>query len=619
MKILGISAYYHDSAAALTVDGEIIAAAQEERFTRQKHTAVFPANAVKYCLCEAGLGLDELDAVVFYDKPFLKFERLIETYYTFAPRGLISFIKAMPVWMKEKLLLKSILRKELRQIENYNKKKLKLLFTEHHLSHAASAYFASPFSSAAILTVDGVGEWCTASLGFGSAGNIRFLRQLNFPHSPGLLYSAFTYYLGFAVNSGEYKLMGLAPYGNRHSAQVNDFRQRIEDKLVSIKQDGSLWMDQNYFDYAAGLRMARDSEWEKLFGFSRRDTSEAIEQHHCNLALAAQMVIEDIVLKMAFELKKLTGSENLCMAGGVALNCVANARLRDAGLFRNIFVQPAAGDAGGSLGAALAAHYIYFGKQFNPRTKDAMKGTYLGPAFTNEETKQTLTEMGAVFTYFEDVDELCGIVAGRLAGGAIVGWCNGRMEFGPRALGNRSILADPRNSAMQKKLNLSIKYREGFRPFAPVVCAENASDYFEMATESPYMLFTCQLKEPLKEPLPPDFEKLTWSEKLAVNKSRLPAITHQDFSARVQTVSEETNPPFHKLLKTFGSLTGVPLLVNTSFNVRGEPPVCTPAEAFECFMQTEMDLLVVNNFLLYKTEQPEHANKHRWKREFKKD
>lgn len=619
MKILGISAYYHDSAVAITINGEIIAAAQEERFTRQKHTAAFPSNALRYCLKEAGLKLDELDAVVFYDKPFLKFERLIETYYAFAPKGLFSFIKAMPVWMKEKLLLKNILRKELRSIEPYNKKKLKLLFTEHHLSHAASAYFASPYKEAAILTIDGVGEWCTASLGHGTGNGIRFIKQLNFPHSPGLLYSAFTYYLGFAVNSGEYKLMGLAPYGSRNSESVKRFVDIIKTKLVTIHEDGSVWMNQNYFDYAAGLRMARDDKWKELFGFARRDPDEEIYQQHCDLALAAQLVTEEIVLRMAAEAKRITGSDNLCMAGGVALNCVANAQLRDAGTFKNIFVQPAAGDAGGALGAALAAHYIYFGKEFSPGSGDAMKGAYLGPSFADEEIKHALDQFGAAYKPINNFEELCKVVSASLADSAIVGWFRGRMEFGPRALGNRSILADARNESMQKKLNLGIKYREGFRPFAPAVCVENAKDFFKIKTASPYMLFTFEVNETIKEQLPPDFERLALAEKLSIKKSSLPAITHQDFSARVQTVSAETNPDFYMLLKTFGSYTATPLLVNTSFNVRGEPPVCTPSQAYECFMGTEMDVLVINNFLLYKTEQPDYTNRSRWKREFKKD
>lgn len=619
-KILGISAFYHDSAAALVVNGEIIAAAQEERFTRQKHTAVFPSQAVAYCLKEGGLTLDELDAVVFYDKPFLKFERLLETYYAFAPRGLVSFITSMPAWLGGKLLLKQQIKKELKEIMPFDRKKLKLLFTEHHLAHAASAFYPSPFASAALLTIDGAGEWCTASMGIANGNGITFLREMNFPHSVGLLYSAFTYYLGFTVNSGEYKLMGLAPYGNSGSEQVKDYVSKIKAQLVTINADGSIWLNQAYFNYAAGLRMTRDRKWQQLFGIARRGEELPVTQQHCDLALAIQLVTEEIVLGMAAELKRITGAEHLCMAGGVALNCVANAKLRDSGLFRSVFVQPAAGDAGGALGAALAAHHIYFKgeRQLTP-SRDGMKGAYLGPAFSRGAIDDVCLVHGAVYKSYGQFDALCDDVSGLLAGGAVVGWFQGRMEFGPRALGNRSILADARNKDMQKKLNLKIKYREGFRPFAPSVLASQASAYFRVTGESPYMLFVAEINDNGRKAVPPGFSALSPMDKLYSDRGTLPAITHVDFSARLQTVHEDTNPEFSSLLKAFYKLTGVPLLVNTSFNVRGEPLVCTPEDAYRCFMNTEMDYLVLNSCLFVKTDQPHWQDREKWKREFKKD
>lgn len=620
MNILGISAYYHDSAASLVVDGKIAVAAQEERFTRVKHTADFPSNAIKFCLKETGLTIDELDAVVFYDKPFLKFERLLETYFAFAPKGLVSFLKAMPVWLSEKLFLKKRIKDELKEIENYDSKKLKLLFTEHHLSHAASAFYPSQYKEAAILTIDGVGEWCTTSLSMGRDSEIKFLKEMNFPNSVGLLYSAFTYYLGFTVNSGEYKLMGLAPYGNQNDEQVANFITLIKDHLVNIKEDGSIWIHQNYFKYTTGLTMTHNRRWEQLFGFPRREVEDELLQHHCNLALAIQKVTEEIVIKMAIELKRLTGSENLCMAGGVALNCVANTKLKEQNIFKNIYVQPASGDAGGSLGAALAASNLYFGEQrFFNGEQEAKQGTYFGPEFSDSEIEAYLKSVNANYLRYEDFHEVAKYVALKISQGNVVGWFQGKMEFGPRALGNRSILADARNPDMQKKLNLKIKNREGFRPFAPSVLEEYAKDFFELADASPYMLFVAPLKKEHRNDLPSNYSELSVFQKLYVNRSIVPAITHLDFSARIQTVNKVTNPRYHELIDEFLKLTGVPLLINTSFNVRGEPIVCTPEDAFNCFMNTDMDILVINNFVLIKQNQPFWDDKQKWKIEFKKD
>lgn len=620
-KILGISAFYHDSAASLLVDGKIVAAAQEERFTRVKHTPDFPVEAIKYCLQTHGLAIDNLDAVVFYDKPLLKFERLLETYYAFAPKGLISFLKAIPVWLDEKVFLKKQIYDGLKEVGLYNKKQLKLLFTEHHLSHAASTFYPSPFQESAILTVDGVGEWCTASIGYGNGEKITLLKEMHFPHSVGLLYSAFTYFLGFTVNSGEYKLMGLAPYGNETSPQTKEFIQKIKTYLVDIKEDGSIWLNQDFFDYATGLRMAKDSKWEDIFGFERRKEEEEIMQHHCNLALAIQIVTEDIVLKMAGEAAKITQSENLCLAGGVALNCVANGKLEKAGIFKNIYIQPAAGDAGGALGAALAAQYMYFEekRKVSSVERDSMQGSYLGPEYSDMEIESMNLETGAVCERVENKEILCREVACLLAEGNVVGWFQGRMEFGPRALGNRSILGDARNKEMQKKLNLKIKYREGFRPFAPAVLAEDVEKYFDLNKPSPYMLLVASVKNELRLSLPDNFDSISYWDKLYVKKSSLPAITHVDFSARIQTVHQDTNPGFWNLLNAFKNLTGTSVFINTSFNVRGEPIVCTPMEAYRCFMSTEMDYLVIGNYLYNKTSQPDWQNKDKWKRDFKKD
>lgn len=619
-KILGISAFYHDSAAAVTVNGKVIAAAQEERFTREKHTADFPVNAIKYCLEEAELEIDELDAVVFYDKPLLKFERLLETYYAFAPKGLISFLKAIPVWLNEKMMLKKLITDGLKEVGNYDKKKIKLLFPEHHLSHAASAFFPSPYNKAAILTIDGVGEWCTASICTGEGTTITPHKVLSFPHSVGLLYSAFTYYLGFTVNSGEYKLMGLAPYGDPGSPDIEKYISIIKKYLVDIKEDGSIWLNQKYFNYATGLRMVKDKKWEDIFGFPRREAESELEQKHCNLGLAIQRVTEEIVIKMATEAKRITGAENLCMAGGVALNCVANGKLQKEGIFKNIYIQPAAGDAGGALGAALAAGHIYFDdKRICDEKNDSISGSYLGPDYSDKEIELMNRKVKAVYQKHENFDTICKIVAGKIADGNVVGWFQGRMEFGPRALGNRSIIADARNPEMQKKLNLKIKYREGFRPFAPSVLAEDVKDYFDIEGDSPYMLLVAPVKESLRIKLPGNYNALPLWEKLYYQRSTLQSITHIDFSARIQTVHKETNPRYYKLIDEFKAQTGSGVLINTSFNVRGEPIVCTPYDAFRCFMATEMDILVINNYIYFKNEQAESNSKEKWQVNFKPD
>ncbi len=610
MKILGISAYYHDSAAALTVDGQIIAAVQEERFTRIKHDDSFPIHAVRYCLEYAGLTIDQLDAVVFYDKPFIKFERLIETYYSYAPKGIISFLKAMPIWMREKLFLRNIIKDELEEVMEYDRKKVKILFPEHHLSHAASAFYPSPYQDAAILTIDGVGEWATASISQGQGSDITVLKELHFPDSVGLLYSAFTYYLGFKVNSGEYKLMGLAPYGIDGSERVEHFKKIICEKLVKISDDGSIRLDQQYFDYAVGLRMARDVRWTDLFGFKRRKKEdEPLTQAHCDLALAIQQVTEDIVLKMAAEAKRLTGSDNICLAGGVALNCVANGKLLRQGTFKNIWIQPAAGDAGGALGAALAAEYIYAGTaRTTDGQHDGMQGAYLGPAYTDENIQAVLSKYKAISTHYLTTESLCNAVAELIELGMVVGWYQGRAEFGPRALGNRTILADPRNGEMQQKLNLKIKYREGFRPFAPSVLAEDVAEYFDLDGESPYMLLVADVNSNIRKPVSPGYAGKPMMERLYTERSTLQSVTHVDFSARVQTVSRETNPLYHQLLSAFKAKTGCGVLVNTSFNVRGEPPVLTPEDALLCFMHTEMDVLVLGSYILLKSEQPDMSS-----------
>lgn len=617
---MGISAFYHDSAAVIIIDGKIIAAAQEERFTRIKHTAVFPVNAIKFCLEYSGCSIDELDSIVFYDKPFLKFERLLESYYAFAPKGLLSFLKAIPVWSKEKLFLKKQIFDGLARIEKYDRKKLILLFPEHHISHAASAFYPSPFKEAAILTIDGVGEWATASICYGKDNRITMLKEMRFPHSVGLLYSAFAYYLGFRVNSGEYKLMGLAPYGNPVAEQTSEFIEKITQNLVSIKEDGSIWLNQDYFDYSAGLKMVKQKKWQKLFGFPPVKTDEKIEQKHCNLAYSIQKITEDIVLKMAKEAKRITGSDNLCMAGGVALNCVANGKLLKENIFKNIFIQPAAGDAGGALGAAQVAHYIFFNeKRVVSAEMDEMQGAYLGPYYSDKEVLLTLKKFKSVFREIDIFDDLCSEVADLLDKGNVVGWFQGRMEFGPRALGNRSILGDARNTEMQKRLNLKIKYRESFRPFAPAVLSEDSEIYFDIPAPSPYMLLNCEVKKERRNNLPDNYHSLDLWDKLYYLRSDIQAVTHLDFSARVQTVHKETNLIFWKLLNAFRKRTGYGVIVNTSFNVRGEPIVCTPEDAFKCFMRTEMDYLVINGFLLKKTDQPDWDKQVKWKEAFDPD
>lgn len=619
-KILGISAFYHDSAASLVVGGKIIAAAQEERFTREKHTPDFPTQAIIYCLEEAGLKIDELDAVVFYDKPLLKFERLIETYYAFSPKGLISFLKAIPVWINEKMFLKKKIYAGLKDIEKYDKKQLKLLFTEHHLSHAASAFYPSAYEKSAILTIDGVGEWCTASIGIGDGKKITFLKELNFPHSVGLLYSAFTYYLGFTVNSGEYKLMGLAPYGNPEASETKKFIEQIKTHLVEIKPDGSVWLDQAYYNYASGLRMVKEKKWEAVLGIKRRLPESELLQSHCNLAFAIQHVTEEIVILMAKEAKRITGLDSLCMAGGVALNCVANGKLLEANIFKNIYVQSASGDAGGALGAALAASHTYFEEdRVSTSFYDSMQGSYLGPDYSEKEIYSMCKKTKAVFEKVSDFSNLSARIAKEIANAQVVGWFQGRMEFGPRALGNRSILADARNPEMQKKLNLKIKYRESFRPFAPAVLADDCDMYFHMQQASPYMLFVAPILEKRRCKLPENYFEMDLMTRLYQERSKVQSITHLDFSARVQTVHRETNPRFYQLIEDFKALTGDSLLINTSFNVRGEPIVCSPYDAYRCFMSTEMDLLVINDFVFKKEAQPDWENKEKWMQQFKLD
>ena len=604
-KILGISAYYHDSAAVILCDGEIIAAAQEERFTRDKHTARFPTKSIEYCLEETGYTLNELDAIVFYDKPLLKFERLLETYYAFSPRGLISFLKSIPIWINEKLFLKKKIYDALSGISNFDKKKVKLLFTYHHISHAASTFFSSNFESSAILTIDGVGEWTTASICYGKNNKIEMLKEMKFPHSLGLLYSAFTFYLGFRVNSGEYKLMGLAPYGNPNSSETEDFIKKIKENIIKIYDDGSIHLNQKYFSYSTGLKMTNDNLWKKLFGFKRLDPDSDLNQTHHNLAYAIQKVTEEVVLKMAQYAKKITKSNNICLSGGVALNCVANGKLINEEVFKNVYVQPASGDAGGALGAAQAAHYMYFESKraVNNKFYDKMKGSYLGPQYSDKESIIVFKKYKANYTHYVDFNSLTKKVAKLIDKGGVVGWFQGRMEFGPRALGNRSILADPRNLEMQKKLNLKIKYREGFRPFAPSVLKEHVSKFFDLNIESPYMLLVSQINEKIKYKVPINYYELDLWERLYCKRSSLQAITHVDFSARIQSVDKLTNHKYWSLINSFYNLTKIPILVNTSFNVRGEPIVCSPNDAYRCFMRTEMDYLVINNFLLDKNHQ----------------
>jgi len=597
MYILGISAFYHDSAACLIKDGDIIAAAQEERFTRKKHDASFPYQSIKYCLKEAQIDYHKIDNVVFYEKPFLKFERLLETYLSFAPRGFSSFAMAMPVWIKEKLFQKSLLIKELKYVlgDKIDWRK-RLLFSEHHLSHAASAFYPSPFKSAAVLTLDGVGEWTTTSIAVGKGNDLKVLKEIHFPHSLGLLYSAFTYYTGFKVNSGEYKVMGLAPYGKPRYTDL------IFEKLIKVSDDGSFQLDMSYFDFATGLRMT-NKKFHDLFGSPPRKSESNLTQREMDLAASIQKVTEDIVIKIAKNIVKETGEKNLCLAGGVALNCVANGILLREKIFEKIWIQPAAGDAGGALGAALSIWYLHYeNKRKIPLAGDSMKGAYLGPEFSDLEIKNELITCGAKYKKLS-ADELIEKVAVALEKEKAVGWMQGRMEFGPRSLGGRSIIADPRSPLMQKQLNLKVKYRESFRPFAPSILRENVNDWFNHNDDSPYMLMVADVKKEKRRVMTIEEEKLFGIDKLNIKRSYVPAITHVDYSARIQTVHKETNPKFYAVISKFNEKTNCPIVVNTSFNVRGEPIVCTPRDAFKCFMGTELDILVVGNYFLVKEDQ----------------
>ena len=600
--ILGISAFYHDSAAALICHGRIIAAAQEERFSRIKHDPAFPTQAIRYCLAEAKITLEQVSAVVFYDKPFLSFDRLLETYFSFAPKGFRSFLTSMPVWLKEKLSLKSLLRKQLCELADCSRQALPpLLFTEHHQSHAASAFYPSPFEEAAVLCLDGVGEWATTSAWHGKGSQLTPLWQINFPHSLGLLYSAFTHYCGFKVNSGEYKLMGLAPYGTPRYVEL------IEDSLITINDDGSFHLALEYFDYCTGSTMTSKA-FDQLFGGPPRKPEAAISQRELDIAASIQQVTETIVLKLAATVQKETGLKKLCLAGGVALNCSANGKLLQAKIFDELWIQPAAGDAGGALGAALAGYYFYQQQPRSPQAPDAMQGAYLGPAFTDQAIERELKQLGAVYQRLDD-DRLFAYCASQLEQGQVLGWFQGRMEFGPRALGNRSIIADPRNPEMQSKLNQKIKFRESFRPFAPSVLAEKQLQYFQINAASPYMLLVAPTQKNIRTP---DSDQAmasrTGIDKLYCPRSTLPAITHVDYSARLQTVSQATNPRYHQLLTTFEQCSGCAVLINTSFNVRGEPIVCSPADAFHCFINTDMDCLIINNFVLQKHQQSQQPS-----------
>lgn len=664
MYILGISAYYHDSAAALLKDGVIISAAQEERFTRKKHDPSFPKNAIQYCLSEAKITLEEVDKICYSEKPFLKFERLLETYLAEAPFGLKSFLHSMPIWIKEKLFLKRKLINELASIiqqaqdEKSSIQNLKfkiqnlspkLLFTEHHQSHAASAFHPSSFQDAAILTVDGVGEWTTTSIAHGKGNNITFLEELHFPHSLGLLYSAFTYYLGFKVNSGEYKVMGLAPYGKAKYSNL------IKEHLIEIKEDGSFRMNMKYFEYCRGLTMT-NKHFEKLFNLQRRTPETQLEQAHMDIAKSLQAVTEEIMITLALHAQKITGSQNLCLAGGVALNCVANGKILKEKIFKNIWIQPAAGDAGGAIGAAYCGYFAMNNEQriisnnvtpvpkgVNIKSSDNLKhsqgqirstndhiqGSYLGPSFSNKEVQEYLGSIGAKYKKYEKESDLLDIISSHISNGKVIGWHQGKMEFGPRALGNRSILGDPRNKEMQSTMNLKIKYRESFRPFAPSVLKEKAGQYFDIDSESPYMLLTAPVhsSQTLPQTLPPKGEGLqgvrennsSFIEQLKIPRSKIPAVTHIDYSARVQTVDKNINPRYYKLIKKFEEKTGCPILINTSFNVRGEPVVCTPKDSYTCFMRTEMDVLVIEDFVLLKSEQKKFEDIKDWQNEFELD
>ena len=594
-SILGISAFYHDSAAAIIVDGEIIGAAQEERFTRKKHDASYPKNAIKYILKEGGLKLNEIDHVVFYEKPFLKFERLLETYVGFSPSGFKSFSMSMPLWLSEKLFQKKMLFYALKEQDNNFNDIKKINFSEHHLSHAASAFFSSPYEEAIILTLDGVGEWATTTVSLGKNNKINILKELHFPHSLGLLYSAFTYFLGFKVNSGEYKVMGLAPYGEPR------FKDIILSKLIDVKEDGSFRLNMDYFNYAIGLNMT-NKKFAKLFNMERREPENKLSQIHMDMAASIQAVTEEIVLKITRFLSKEFKLQNLCMAGGVALNCVANGKILKEGLFKNIWIQPASGDAGGALGAAQAFYYQELDNKRKILKTDSMNGSYLGPQFTDDQVEDELKSCGANFKKLT-LDQVIKDTAKALSEEKAVGWFQGRMEFGPRSLGNRSIIADSRSEKMQKNLNLKVKYRENFRPFAPAVLFEKVSEWFEINSESPYMLLVAEVKKSKQLQMTEQQKSLFGIDKLNIKRSSIPSVTHVDYSARIQTVHKETNPTFHKLIEEFEKITDCPVLVNTSFNVRGEPIVCSVADAFNCFMGTDLDILVCNNFILYKDNQ----------------
>jgi len=600
MYILGISAYYHDSAAALIKDGRVIAAAQEERFTRKKNDCSFPKNSCVFCLKFAEIEISEIAYVVFYDKPFLKFERLIESYYINAPKGLKSFLISMPIWLTNKLYLKKIIKNELNKLfASVEEPSFKILFSEHHLSHAASAYYVSPFSSSAILTIDAVGEWVTTSISKGEGYKITALKELNYPDSIGILYSSFTYFLGFKVNSGEYKMMGLAPYGNKNSEQTKHYISLIKNNLVTVFPDGGISLNKLYFSYSYSLKLIRIRKWERLFGFSKRHPDSEICQHHCNLAFAIQCVTEEIVVKLAQEAKKITGEKNICLAGGVALNCVSNGKLLNENIFENIYIQPAAGDAGGSIGSALIAYNLL--TKNKKEQFDGMNGAFLGPSFTDDEIRLAIDESQYEYKYFENFNELTYYVANNLQCGKIVGWFQDRMEFGPRALGNRSILADPRLPNMNMRINKKVKMRELFRPFAPAVLEEDRNEYFNLNVLSPYMLFVAPLNE--KHIKKPDFTY--WDkgmlEKLSTVRSDLNSITHVDFSARIQTVNKENNPKFYNLLLAFKKISGSSVLLNTSFNVRGEPIVCSPSDAISTFKNADLDILVIGNFLVIRS------------------
>ncbi len=620
--ILGISAYYQDSAGVLLQNGKIIAAANEERFTRKKQDSSFPEHAVRYVLSEIGINVSDLSAVVFYDKPLLKFERLLETYHSFVPKGLKSFLTAIPVWVKEKLFMRKLLWDELKKIEGKAiTPRPPLLFPEHHLSHAASAFYPSPFAEAAILTVDGVGEWATTTIGYGKDNTITMLKELAFPHSLGLLYSAFTYYCGFKVNSGEYKLMGLAPYGIKGSSRVSQYKELILQHLLDLKDDGSFLLNMEFFDYATGLKMCHNDKWKQIFNLEKREPESELSQEHMDMALAIQEVTEDVVLRLAKTAKELTGSQNIVMAGGVALNCVANGKLEKSGIFDSIWIQPAAGDAGGALGAAYAGYYIWSGPEQKraPEIPDSMQGSYLGPEYSHLDVLRLCRKYQAPVKHYDIFSELSHDVAALLAEEKIIGWVQGRLEWGPRSLGNRSILGDPRHPEMQKRLNLKIKYREGFRPFAPSVVAEDAKEYFDLEGDSPYMLLVAPVQEHHRTAAPENSDTMGMYERLYHLRSDIPAVTHVDYSARVQTVHKETNPRYWELISQFKKITGCSLIVNTSFNVRGEPIVCTPDDAYQCFMRTEMDYLVIDNYLFSKTEQPEWLEKDDWQKEYELD